>query len=102
MQTLQSSAESLTEVNRSKFYTYFVPIRTFERLQERLKTENPKANHVVYALRYLNKYGQVVENSSDDEEPNQLLLIFCIFTIEGYTNTWGDIEGESHYPEWQT
>ncbi|UFH58599.1 IMPACT family protein [Sulfurovum mangrovi] len=69
MQTLQSSRESLTEVNKSKFITYLVPIDEFEGLQERLKAENPKANHVVYALRYLNEYDQIVENSSDDGEP---------------------------------
>ncbi|MDD3495166.1 MAG: YigZ family protein [Dysgonamonadaceae bacterium] len=49
--------------------TYLVPIDTFEGLQARLKAENPKANHVVYALRYLNAYDQIVENSSDDGEP---------------------------------
>jgi uncharacterized YigZ family protein len=69
MQTLQSSTESLTEVNKSKFITYLVPIDEFEGLQDRLKAKNPKANHVVYALRYLNEYDQVVENSSDDGEP---------------------------------
>ena len=58
-----------TEVNRSKFITYLVPICEFEGLQDKLKAENPKANHVVYALRYLNEYDQVVENSSDDGEP---------------------------------
>ncbi|MGC9351878.1 MAG: YigZ family protein, partial [Sulfurovum sp.] len=69
MQTLQNSAESLTEVNRSKFMAYLVPISESEGLQDKLKAENPKANHVVYALRYLNEYDQVVENSSDDGEP---------------------------------
>ena len=64
MQTLQSSAESLTEVNRSKFYSYLVPMHKFEGLQDKLKAENQKANHVVYALRYLNEYDQIVENSS--------------------------------------
>jgi uncharacterized YigZ family protein len=49
--------------------TYLVPISKYDGLQEKLKTENPKANHVVYALRYLNKYNQIVENSSDDGEP---------------------------------
>jgi uncharacterized YigZ family protein len=49
--------------------TYLVPISKYDGLQEKLKTENPKANHVVYALRYLNEYDQIVENSSDDGEP---------------------------------
>ena len=41
----------------------------YEGLQEKLKKEHPKANHVVYALRYLNAFEQVVENFSDDGEP---------------------------------
>ncbi|MBD3789786.1 MAG: YigZ family protein [Campylobacterales bacterium] len=69
MQTLQNSVESLTEVNKSKFITCLVPIDEFEGLQDKLKEQNPKANHVVYALRYLNKYDQVVENTNDDGEP---------------------------------
>ncbi|MBD3791760.1 MAG: YigZ family protein [Campylobacterales bacterium] len=83
MQTLQNSAESLTEVNRSKFITYLVPIDAFEGLQERLKAENPKANHVVYALRYLNAYGQIVENSSDDGEPKGCAGVPALNVLRG-------------------
>ena len=83
MQTLQNSTESLTEVNRSKFITYLVPIHAFEGLQERLKAENPKANHVVYALRYLNAYGQIVENSSDDGEPKGCAGVPALNVLRG-------------------
>ena len=69
MKTVKRSYESLTEVNRSKFLTYLVPMSEYEGLQAKLKAEHPKANHVVYALRYLNEYEQIVENSSDDGEP---------------------------------
>ena len=69
MQSVKASFESLTEVKRSKFLTLLVPFNAFEGLQEKLKKEHPKANHVVYALRYLNEYDQIVENSSDDGEP---------------------------------
>lgn len=69
MKQIALAATSTTEVNRSKFITYLVPIDDFDGLQDKLKAENPKANHVVYALRYLNEYDQVVENSSDDGEP---------------------------------
>ena len=69
MQTIEKSAVFTTEVNRSKFMTHLVPISEHKGLQEKLKKEHPKANHVVYALRYLNGFDQIVENSSDDGEP---------------------------------
>ncbi len=83
MQTLQSSAESLTEVNRSKFFTYLVPISEFQGLQDKLKIENPKANHVVYSLRYLNEYDQIVENSSDDGEPKGCAGVPALNVLRG-------------------
>ena len=58
-----------TEVNKSKFIAYLVPIGEFLDLQKSLKKEHPKANHIVYAIRELNEYEQIVENSSDDGEP---------------------------------
>lgn len=69
MKTVEEPFESLTEVKRSKFFTHLVPISQYEGLQAKLKEENPKANHVVYALRYLNEFDQIVENFSDDGEP---------------------------------
>ncbi len=69
MQTIHASYEYTTEVNRSKFITHLVPISEYEGLQSKLKAQHPKANHVVYALRYLNEFDQIVENSSDDGEP---------------------------------
>lgn len=69
MQTIENTFTFTTEINRSKFITYLVPISQYDGLQEKLKQENPKANHVVYALRYLNEFDQVVENASDDGEP---------------------------------
>jgi len=69
VQTITTSYASLTEVNRSKFLTKLIPIAEFEGLQAQLKKEHPKANHVVYALRYMNEFDQIVENASDDGEP---------------------------------
>lgn len=69
MRTIETTFECTTEVNRSKFLTYLVPLSQYYGLQDTLKKEHPKANHVVYALRYLNEYKQTVENSSDDGEP---------------------------------
>jgi len=69
VQTVEIQYECTTEVNRSKFLTYLVPIADYAGLQEALKSKHPKANHVVYALRYLNEFEQIVENFSDDGEP---------------------------------
>jgi uncharacterized YigZ family protein len=69
VQTIDKSYVATTEVNRSKFIAHLVPIDEFGKLQAKLKKEHPKANHIVYAQRYLNEYEQIVENSSDDGEP---------------------------------
>lgn len=57
------------EEKKSKFIAYIMPYENFAEVLERLKFEHPKANHFVYAYRYLNEFEQVVENSSDDGEP---------------------------------
>jgi len=72
-----------TVVNRSKFITKIIPISEFEGLQEKLKKEHPKANHVVYALRYLNEFDQVVENSSDDGEPKGCAGVPALNVLRG-------------------
>lgn len=69
MFTVEETYTSTTEVKRSKFLTQIIPISQFKGLQSKLKEEHPKANHVVYALRYVNEFDQIVENSSDDGEP---------------------------------
>jgi len=69
MYAIHQAYVSTTEVNRSKFIAHLVPIEAYDGLQKKLKLEHPKANHVVYALRYLNEFNQIVENSSDDGEP---------------------------------
>lgn len=83
MQTIETSFSFTTEVNRSKFITYLVPISEYEGLQEKLKKENPKANHVVYALRHLNEFDQVVENSSDDGEPKGCAGVPALNVLRG-------------------
>ena len=83
MQTVEKSYILSTEVNRSKFIAHLVPISGYEGLQEKLKKEHPKANHVVYALRYLNEYEQVVENSSDDNEPKGCAGVPALNVLRG-------------------
>ena len=83
MQSIETSFTTTTEVNRSKFITYLVPISEYEGLQAKLKVEYPKANHVVYALRYLNAFDQIVENSSDDGEPKGCAGVPALNVLRG-------------------
>ncbi len=83
MNTIEKSYSATTEVNRSKFITHLVPMSEYEGLQNRLKAEHPKANHVVYGLRYLNEFEQVVENSSDDGEPKGCAGVPALNVLRG-------------------
>lgn len=83
MVTVSSHSTYTTEVNRSKFITHIVPISEYDGLQAALKTEHPKANHVVYALRHLNEFGQVVENASDDGEPKGCAGVPALNVLRG-------------------
>ena len=83
MRTIETICECTTEVKRSKFLTYLVPISEYDGLQDKLKTQHPKANHVVYALRYLNEFEQIVENFSDDGEPKGCAGIPVLNVLRG-------------------
>ncbi len=83
MVTVTSHSVYTTEVNRSKFITHLVPISEYEGLQAELKVEHPKANHVVYALRHLNEFGQIVENASDDGEPKGCAGVPALNVLRG-------------------
>jgi uncharacterized YigZ family protein len=69
MYTILDTTINTYEIKRSKFITYLTPIENFKELQVKLKKDNPKSNHLVYSMRYLNEFEQIVENSSDDAEP---------------------------------
>lgn len=83
MFTVASQTIRTTEVKRSKFLTYLVPIDNYAGLQGKLKKEHPKANHVVYALRYFNEFNQVVENFSDDGEPKGCAGVPALNVLRG-------------------
>jgi uncharacterized YigZ family protein len=69
MQTIKKPSQHTYEIKKSKFIAYLIPISEFKGFQDKLREEHPKSRHVVYALRYLNEFDQIVENSSDDGEP---------------------------------
>lgn len=69
MQTIDKIFTCKHEVKKSTFIAFLVPFSEFEAMKIKLKNEHPKANHIVWAYRHLNEFGQIVENSSDDGEP---------------------------------
>lgn len=69
MQSVDTVFSVSLEVKKSTFLSYLVPLCDFDTLHVKLKAEHPKASHIVWAKRYLNEYGQTVENNSDDGEP---------------------------------
>ena len=69
MQTIDRIFKAQLDIKKSNFLAFLCPISEFKSLHERLKEEHFKAVHVVWATRELNKYGQIVENQSDDGEP---------------------------------
>ena len=69
MKTINDIFKSETEIKKSSFISFLVPINKFDALHVKLKEQHPKANHIVWAKRYLNEYEQIVENCSDDGEP---------------------------------
>jgi len=69
MKSITKEYQNQIEVKKSKFLSFLVPIREFERVHKKLKQEHPKANHIVWAKRELNEFKQIVENASDDGEP---------------------------------
>lgn len=69
MQTIDQIYSAQSEIKKSTFLSFLVPISEFKATHERLKNEHSKAVHIVWASRELNKYNQIVENQSDDGEP---------------------------------
>ncbi|MDR2341704.1 MAG: IMPACT family protein [Campylobacteraceae bacterium] len=69
MKTVKSIHFCRYEIKKSIFISYVVPISEFKAFHIKLKTEHPKAAHIVWACRHINEFGQIIENSSDDGEP---------------------------------
>lgn len=69
MQTIKNSSSAIYEVKKSTFHAFLAPYSQFEETLKWLKSEHPKARHIVWAYRTLNEYNQIVENQTDDGEP---------------------------------
>ena len=65
--TILEKASGYVELNKSKFYSFAIPVsdvEEFKKILEAIRKENPKAKHVVYAYRI-----GVNSKSTDDKEP---------------------------------
>lgn len=71
------------EVQKSKFIAYLMPYNEFKSVMQKLKEENTKARHFVYAYRFTNDYEQIVENLSDDGEPKNSSGKPCLSVLQG-------------------
>ncbi|MGH1600607.1 IMPACT family protein [Campylobacter majalis] len=69
MNTINEIFSTQIEIKKSSFLAFLVPIDKFSTMHEMLKQNHPKAVHIVWAKREINKYNQIVENQSDDGEP---------------------------------
>ena len=74
---------STLEVKKSKFIAFLTPFSEFDALLERLKSDHPKAAHIVWAYRILNEFNQIVENQSDDGEPKGTSGMPCLNALRG-------------------
>lgn len=66
---IDSEHSTTLEIKKSKFISYIFQYQDFKEILKKLQKKYPKARHFVWAYRYLNEFGQVVENCTDDGEP---------------------------------
>ncbi|AQW81674.1 IMPACT family protein [Campylobacter pinnipediorum] len=69
LKTINDTFKAQIDIKKSNFLAFLTPFENFKTMHESLKQEHPKAVHIVWAYRVMNKYGQIVENQSDDGEP---------------------------------
>ena len=69
MNTITTITSISYRINKSKFIGYSIPYNEFDSHYKICKSRHPRANHFVYAIRYINKLHHVVEKQCDDGEP---------------------------------
>lgn len=82
------------EEKRSRFLAYLASVdseEAFKKDLEELKEKNPKAKHIVYAVRYTNKFGAAVTSFSEDREP-----ISSMKKVKGFLEK-DDMRGKAVY-----
>lgn len=83
MQTITTTHTANIEIKKSLFIATLCPFEIFKNKLQNLKIEHPKAAHFVWAYRYLNEFGQTVENKSDDGEPKGTSAPPCLNVLRG-------------------
>ncbi|KGI56336.1 IMPACT family protein [Campylobacter sp. MIT 97-5078] len=83
MKTIEKSCSAQIEIKKSKFIAHLCSFFEFKNLLETLKKEHIKAVHFVYAYRFLNELGQIVEDKSDDNEPKGTSGLPSLNTLRG-------------------
>lgn len=71
------------EVKKSIFIAFLAPFDKFDEFSLNLSKNHPKATHIVWAYRYLNKFNQIVENQNDDKEPKNRAGLPCLNALRG-------------------
>ncbi len=80
---IQEIYQASYEVKKSTFTSYLLPYALFSSYHDRLKTDNPKASHIIWAFRRLNEHGQIVEGGSDDGEPKGVAATPTLNVLRG-------------------
>ena len=83
MNCITKEIQTQIEIKRSKFIAYAIPFSAFKTKLESLRSEHPKANHIVWAYRTLNEFNQIIENSSDDGEPKGSAGVPVLKVLQG-------------------
>lgn len=83
MKTINQSFEAQFEAKKSVFIAHLCPHSLFKEALNALKSKHTKAVHFVYAFRYLNDLGQIVEDKSDDGEPKGTSALPCLNVLRG-------------------
>ncbi|AJC91826.1 hypothetical protein (UPF0029 domain) [Campylobacter subantarcticus LMG 24377] len=83
MKTIDQIYQAKIEIKKSTFLSFLCPFEDFQALMQRLRSEHLKAVHFVYAYRYLNELGQIVEDKSDDGEPKGTSAMPCLNVLRG-------------------
>lgn len=84
MKTICEEFNEQYEVQKSTFIAHIVSFESLEEKRKSLKADHPKARHVVWAYRTLNKFNQIEEYASDDGEPKGTAGIPILNVMRGW------------------